>query len=484
MRLLDHLFALVALAGLILAGWWGVYQSPQNAVNLQSRLQQKTAAALTAAGMDWASVRLDGQTAILSGKAPSPDAVVDAANAVLTADGKGGLIFGGVTQVLSLADGAPPVSPYVWRATKQPDGVFILSGHVPSKAIRSALVAEAAIAADGAAVVDEMRLASGVPAGNWQGVARLGIRQLSRLDSGEVRLADTALRLRAVSTDEAVGARVASEISSIAAPFSGASLVRGETVWFARVGEDGLVLGGKVSSQSERGEILSIARAAYDGDVRDEMEVADQDYVGWMHGVRMALPHLARFRSGEMAFDPAGGGFSIDGLAGAAQLAYLQEDAANLSGPYTAKVFVEAIPVSVPEISGIDFTTDPLGACETGFATVLGTNRIIFEDTTARFRRESAPALDKLAVVAGKCDPALMFELGGHTDNQTNRSAAIALSEARAQAVADYLVGTGIDAGRMSAIGYGPDVPVRGNETREGRAANRRIEFKVLERSE
>ena len=99
MRLLDHLFALVSLAGLVAMGWWGVYQSPQNAANLQMELQQKTTAALKAAGYDWAMVTMDGQHAVLSGKAPSTDAVRDAALTILTADGPGGLIFGGVTQV-------------------------------------------------------------------------------------------------------------------------------------------------------------------------------------------------------------------------------------------------------------------------------------------------------------------------------------------------------------------------------------------------
>ena len=207
MRLLDHLFALVSLAGLVAMGWWGVYQSPQNAANLQMELQQKTTAALKAAGHDWAIVTMDGQRAILSGKAPTTDAVRDAALTILTADGQGGLIFGGVTQVESVADDAPPVSPFVWHAEKTPEGALVLSGHVPSRAIRK-----------------------GAPVVNWQGIARLGLHQLASLDSGDVTLEDTRLRVNGVASDKAVREAVTTEVANIAAPFQGQPLVRGASL--------------------------------------------------------------------------------------------------------------------------------------------------------------------------------------------------------------------------------------------------------------
>jgi OmpA-OmpF porin, OOP family len=54
------------------------------------------------------------------------------------------------------------------------------------------------------------------------------------------------------------------------------------------------------------------------------------------------------------------------------------------------------------------------------------------------------------------------------------------LSQARADAVAKYLVGKGISPERLRARGYGPQQPVDKNETAAGREANRRVEFKVL----
>jgi len=54
------------------------------------------------------------------------------------------------------------------------------------------------------------------------------------------------------------------------------------------------------------------------------------------------------------------------------------------------------------------------------------------------------------------------------------------LSLNRAQSVVDFLISKGIDAEKLSAKGYGPDMPIADNSNREGRAKNRRTEFKIL----
>ncbi|MFN3610008.1 MAG: hypothetical protein ACK4Y9_13175, partial [Hyphomonas sp.] len=79
LRLLDYLVGGLALLTLPLLVWWGIYQSPQSAVNLQARLETRAKAALAEGGVDWASVRMEGQRAVLTGAAPSNDAVTEAA---------------------------------------------------------------------------------------------------------------------------------------------------------------------------------------------------------------------------------------------------------------------------------------------------------------------------------------------------------------------------------------------------------------------
>jgi OOP family OmpA-OmpF porin len=69
--------------------------------------------------------------------------------------------------------------------------------------------------------------------------------------------------------------------------------------------------------------------------------------------------------------------------------------------------------------------------------------------------------------------------VAGHTDSDGEDAANQALSEKRAQAVADYLVKAGLPGNRFTAVGYGSAQPIASNDTEEGKAQNRRIEFTV-----
>jgi len=79
-----------------------------------------------------------------------------------------------------------------------------------------------------------------------------------------------------------------------------------------------------------------------------------------------------------------------------------------------------------------------------------------------------------------KSNETLEIELGGHTDNIGGKASNQKLSEARAKAVADYLIKNGIDAKRIKTVGYGFDKPIASNATAEGRQRNRRTELKIL----
>jgi OmpA-OmpF porin, OOP family len=72
------------------------------------------------------------------------------------------------------------------------------------------------------------------------------------------------------------------------------------------------------------------------------------------------------------------------------------------------------------------------------------------------------------------------FEVGGHTDNVGKAQANQKLSEARAASVASYLASKGLDAQQLSTKGYGDTAPIGDNTTAQGKAKNRRIEFKKM----
>ena len=74
----------------------------------------------------------------------------------------------------------------------------------------------------------------------------------------------------------------------------------------------------------------------------------------------------------------------------------------------------------------------------------------------------------------------IIVQINGHTDNIGNPQTNKELSVGRAQAVFNYLVSTGINKIRLSYMGFGDTLPIADNETEEGRAKNRRVEFQII----
>ncbi len=479
MRFVDFLVAVIGLAGVAATGWWAVHGGPTRADALEGRLLASAEAALAEAGHDWTEIRMDGQAAILSGQSPSRDSAEMAIAALRRAEGAGGLFVGGITVLTDEIAAAPPVSPYVWSAERTAQGRVRLSGHVPSLAVMDRLVMDAEAIAPGE-VDNDLKLGSGEPLGDWAGAARLGLIQLEGLEKGRVTLTDSRLVLIGETGDEAMRARITAAMAMLEAPYEGAVRFGGGGLWKAAVDGDALVLSGAVRNPAERNEILVLAEEYYDGPVRDEMRLEVHGHDGWLDAVRVTLPHFAQFRSGIFAFDPEIDGFRIEGEATDSVLAYLGEDLSGLAGAYPVSLGASSVEAAVEEIAGIDLSADPETACEAAFSAVLAASTVTFESGSADISRDSGLTLDKLLAVARRC-AGLAFEVRGHTDNAGDRAASIRLSEARARAVAEYLAARGIPRDRLDPVGFGPDEPVASNDTRDGRAANRRIEFKVIE---
>ena len=104
---------------------------------------------------------------------------------------------------------------------------------------------------------------------------------------------------------------------------------------------------------------------------------------------------------------------------------------------------------------------------------------IYFASGKATIRTKSRGALNKVVETLEKY-PEIRLEISGHTDDTGSKDLNMELSQARADAVKDYLVEKGIDESRLETKGYGPENPVADNKTKAGRAKNRRIEFKTI----
>lgn len=110
---------------------------------------------------------------------------------------------------------------------------------------------------------------------------------------------------------------------------------------------------------------------------------------------------------------------------------------------------------------------------------VVRINNLFFRKKTAELLPESFPELNRFVEFL-KTNKKITIELGGHTDNSGKPEEDMALSQKRAQAVADYCISKGIKSDKIIVKGYGQTSPIAFNKDNEGKAMNNRIEFKVI----
>ncbi|MBL8619213.1 MAG: OmpA family protein [Deltaproteobacteria bacterium] len=99
---------------------------------------------------------------------------------------------------------------------------------------------------------------------------------------------------------------------------------------------------------------------------------------------------------------------------------------------------------------------------------------------SAEIDAQSHALLDEVAEILTANPSITKLEVQGHTDSSGDPAQNRALSQARAEAVVGYLVGKGVAADRLSAKGFGPDMPLGPEASEEAKAANRRVELHVL----
>lgn len=133
-----------------------------------------------------------------------------------------------------------------------------------------------------------------------------------------------------------------------------------------------------------------------------------------------------------------------------------------------------------PEVAGI-LANKGCPAVSEADATVMkrAMKGLFFETGSDKIKAESYPILDAVVKVM-KVHKEYGLAIEGHTDNTGNADFNKQLSKKRAEAAKKYLIEKGIDGGRLTAEGFGPDKPIADNNTKEGRALNRRVEFKIV----
>jgi len=227
-----------------------------------------------------------------------------------------------------------------------------------------------------------------------------------------------------------------------------------------------VVASGTVADEASKTAVLTKLREVYGAD-----KVLDQITVGqvttpanWSDYVqKLITPDLKQVSRGQLKID--GTTVSVRGeVANEAQRQRIASDfATRLNPTYTV---TNGLRVSAADQGVLDRTL---------------ANRIVeFESGQAVLTPTGKNILDEMAAAMLKMK-GQKVEIIGHTDNVGLRASNQNLSQARAEAVRNYLAGKGIPAETLVASGSGPDRPIASNDTVEGRARNRRIEFRMAQ---
>jgi OOP family OmpA-OmpF porin len=223
---------------------------------------------------------------------------------------------------------------------------------------------------------------------------------------------------------------------------------------------------GAVPDEASKAAMLIQLRALYGAErVVDQLSIAPVSLPPNWNGYVQKLinPNLKLISKGEIKID--GTTVSLRGeVANEAQRQQIASDVATSLNPsYTVN---NGLRVGAAEQKLLDATlARRIVEFESGKATLTPSGKSILD--------EMAAALQK---VKGK-----RVEVIGHTDNTGLRESNLALSQSRAEAVRTYLADKGISQDMVMVSGQGPDRPVAENTSADGRARNRRIEFRIAQ---
>lgn len=148
---------------------------------------------------------------------------------------------------------------------------------------------------------------------------------------------------------------------------------------------------------------------------------------------------------------------------------------------YRAKERAGEIAGSVRGVASVDNRIAIIGeegTCQQDVDDYLKHRQVTFKAGQAELTPSSFAVLAMVASIARGCGAA--FEVASHTDSSGDAAMNLKLSQRRAEAVARYLVQSGVSPARLRAVGYGETQPLADNASAAGRAANSRVEFRII----
>ncbi|MDF2996950.1 MAG: OmpA/MotB domain protein [Xanthobacteraceae bacterium] len=299
----------------------------------------------------------------------------------------------------------PAVSPFLWSAQRDTDGVQ-LSGYIPLGDARRSLLDAVRGAVPGAAISDQLRLADGAPpTDGWLKAAAFALQQLGRLPGGKVTLSDTTIAIEGRAPDFAAYDALAAARRSVP---EGYTVTRfaveppavSPFTWGVLRSANGLRVVGFAPSEDAKRLVGDSVRAAFPGvPVSDEMRIASggPSAESWVAATVFGVNQLAKLRTGEVR--GTGARLSISGEAqdSAAFGAVSTALAAPLPGGFALEKSDVRPPVVKPYVFGL--RKDGQGLTVSGFYPEGKDHDALLK--LARLQLLGAPVNDVSAIALG-----------------------------------------------------------------------------------
>jgi OmpA-OmpF porin, OOP family len=435
-----------------------------NTMPLESDLAARAGAALKDTVLDKTRIAVNGRDVTFAADAFSEDGRRSAVTSVDAVPG--------VRLVNDETRLVPEAKPFVWTAERDVVRVT-LGGSAPLPASKGRLLEAARADLGGVEVVDQMNLSRGAPP-RFDNAALLLLDQIAKLKDGKVTISDDKISLAGMARDLGGREAIAAALKNLPEGFSVAANEIKAPPYIFQAYKDPvavtLTLTGYVPDNNVHAAIAAAAaRKFFSEKVVDNLKASVGAPSGFAAAVVPALGALSRLSTGTLVVSDREVKLSGDAFfdAAAAQIR------SGLPKEFPQGFQLKADISVKPAVAPVDATV-----CQQLFSELLAKGKIRFESGRASIDPDSAGLLDRLTETALRC-PTADIEIAGHTDADGEDAFNQALSEKRAQAVMDYLVKAGLPAGRFTATGYGSTQPVASNDTDEGKAQNRRIDFLV-----
>ncbi len=367
----------------------------------------------------------------------------------------------------------PTAHPYV--STVKYDGKTItLTGSVGSLDLHDALLPSLKALFPQAKVIDHLSFADGyLP--NFSVAVSRGILSLSRLVDGELSISDNIVTLIG-HTPPGLDPQLAINqlVSNLPEAFSlsGLSSVVATIippVFTATKGDGVLTLNGFYPDEKAHQAIIeAVSQQFFAEKLVDNLTAGPVKLPNFEATITNSLRQLSRLASGTL--------IATDSFI------QIKGNAFYLNAGVKILQNLKDLPID-PQFASVIGTEPteaelPVSECQARLKSVLESGTIRFESAKATIDQDSGGILDVIVSSAMRC-PSSSIEISGHTDSDGDEQANVDLSLRRAKAVADYFIDAGISAANLTAVGHGASQPVATNDTKEGKAKNRRIEFQV-----